>query len=108
EIVQRVDLAVRQAEDGGQNGIDAGQEFRREQVRSGRIEESPVADGVDVLELAAELHLVRALLPGHVVRDRNAVQVAPLWRIEIVPELEIHGVEVEDLRSAGADAVRVQ
>ncbi len=56
---------------------------------------------------AAEFHLMAVLLPGQVVRNRIAVEIAPLRRVEVVAEREVHRVQVEDFRTVRADAIAV-
>ena len=56
---------------------------------------------------AAEFDLMAVFLPRQVVRNRIAVEIAPLRRVEVVAQREVHRIQVEDFRTVRADAIAV-
>ena len=72
-----------------------------------RVEESPIPVKSLNSQVPPNFTEWASFLPRGVVRDRVAVNVAALRRVEVVAEREVDRVQVEDLRTAGPDAIAV-
>src|SRR5262249_23898959 len=99
EVVGSVDLERQiQQREGRCRHSDAEKEFGREQICPGRIEKPPVPGSIEMLPLTAKLNSMASMLQRYVVRHREPAQVAPLRRIEVIAEREIHRVQIKDFR----------